>query len=337
MVETTTIVFVAFILDLVIGDPHYRYHPIRIIGWCITHLEEALRKLGAEGKGGGIILVLVVECIILFGYHILNTFFYHLHPLLSFAFNLYMCYSCLALGDLFNHIRPVIHSLERGDLNLARRSIAMLVGREVQILDELGVCRAAVETMAENFVDGFLSPLFWYFTGSLLLFYSSTYTVNTAISLMLIFKVASTLDSMIGHKNRRYLEFGWAGAKLDDLMNFLPARFSFFFLFFGAWLADLRPLRGIKIAFRDRLKHDSPNAAHAESFVAGALDIRLGGPTRYHEGIKDKPWLGDGEAKLGTRHVDKTVTLLRCSSWIAVITLLSAFFLLCQGSGYFRP
>ncbi len=160
MFELTSVLFIAFILDLLIGDPFYKYHPIRIIGQCITHFERALRKLGWEGKGGGIILVLIVGGIMLSGYLILNTLFFRLHRWLFFCFNLYLCYACLALGDLLNHIKPVIDSLEAGDLNRTKKSIAILVGREVKALDEQALGRAAVETMAENFVDGFLSPFF---------------------------------------------------------------------------------------------------------------------------------------------------------------------------------
>lgn len=326
MAELTIIIFIAFLLDIIIGDPLYRYHPIRIIGRCINLLEEGLRRVGWDGKVGGIILVLIMEVVILSTYLILSTLFFHLYRWLGLLFNLYLCYSCLALGDLLNHIRPVIRSLEGGDLYLARRSMAKVVGREVHILDEYAISRAAVETMAENYVDGFLSPLFWYLAGGILSIFLGTPTVNTSISLMLVFKVSSTLDSMVGYKNRKYIQFGWAGARVDDLMNFFPARLSLFFLFLGAAMARLQPLKGIKIAFRDRLKHDSPNAAHAESFVAGALDIRLGGTIPYPEGLKERPWLGDGTSQVGTQHIEQTGTLLRYSAWIAVITLLSSFF-----------
>ena len=326
MAELTIIIFIAFLLDIFIGDPLYRYHPIRIIGRCINLLEEGLRGLGWVGKGGGIILVLTTMIVILSTYLILSTLFFHLSRWLGLFFNLYLCYSCLALGDLLNHIRPVIRFLESGDLNQARKSIAKVVGREVQVLDEYAVGRAAVETMAENFVDGFLSPLFWCLAGGILSIFLGTPTVNTSISLMFVSKVSSTLDSMVGYKNRKYIKFGWAGARVDDLMNFFPARLSLFPLFSGAVMARLQPLKGIKIAFRDRLKHDSPNAAHAESFVAGALDIRLGGTIPYPEGLKNKPWLGDGTPQVDTQHIEQTVNLLRHSAWVAVIALFSSFF-----------
>jgi len=325
MAELIAIIFIAFILDLLIGDPPYRYHPIRMIGRCIAYIEKKLFGRGWSEKGGGIILALILEALVFFSYIILITLFSSLHSWAGLIINLYLCYSCLALGDLLNHIRPVIHSLDSGNIDMAKKSMAMLVGREVQILDEKGLSRAAVETMAENFVDGFLSPLFWYLMGGVLSFIINTSTLTTGMTLMLMFKAASTLDSMVGYKNERYLNFGWAGAKLDDLMNFIPARLSIFILFLGAVLSRLHPLKGVKTAFKDRLKHDSPNAAHAESFVAGALGIRLGGPTRYPDGIKTKPWLGNGTSKVGVLHICLTTALIRYSAWIAVVTLLSPF------------
>ena len=151
----------------------------------------------------------------------------------------------------------------------------MVVGRDVRFLDEKGVCRASVETLAENFVDGFLSPLFWCLMGAVLANLLGLSPIKTAMSFMLAFKVASTLDSMVGYKNPDYIDFGVAGARLDDIMNFIPARFSLIILFVGAGISGFHPVNGLKAAMGDRLKHESPNSAHAESFVAGALDIRL--------------------------------------------------------------
>lgn len=167
------------------------------------------------------------------------------------AFDLFICYSCLALKDLVVHIKPVIHALETGDLPEARKRIALVVGRNIQSLDDKGVSRAAVETLAENFVDGFLSPVFWYLLGGILACILGLSPVITALSFMLAFKVGSTLDSMVGYKSPRFMDFGWASAKLDDVMNFIPARLSLIILFFGAWISGLHPLDGLRVALRD--------------------------------------------------------------------------------------
>ena len=318
MLEFALILFLAFILDLLLGDPRYRFHPIRLIGRCIALFTRILRRVGLDGRWGGIVLVIIVEFAFLIAFLVLSIVFRRINVFLGLGFDLFICYSCLALKDLFYHMDKVIHALERGNLSEARKEIAMVVGRDVRFLDEKGIGRAAIETMAENFVDGFLSPLFWYLSGGILGYIFGLFPVMTAVGFMITFKVASTLDSMVGYKDAEFLEFGWAGAKLDDIMNFIPARLSLIVLFAGAWICGLKASEGIRVALRDRLKHDSPNAAHAESFAAGALEVRLGGPTVYPAGQKDKPWLGEGNPDPLPQHIRRTASLLTRSAWVAV-------------------
>ena len=328
MLELSIVLFLAFILDLIFGDPRYRFHPIRLIGRFILLFTKILRRSGIDGKRGGILLVVMVETLFLIAYLTASLIFHHINLIIGLGFDLFVCYSCLALKDLFIHTDRVIHALETGNLPEARKGISMVVGRDVRFLDEKGISRAAIETMAENFVDGFLSPLFWYLSGGILGYILGLSPVMTAISLMLVFKVASTLDSMVGYKDSEFLEFGWAGARLDDIMNFIPARLSLIVLFAGAWICRLKASEGISVALRDRLKHDSPNAAHAESFVAGALEVRLGGPTVYPDGQKDKPWLGEGNPDPLPQHIRRTASLLTRSAWVAVGCSLCALVLL---------
>lgn len=328
MIELTCILFVAFLVDLFIGDPRYRYHPIRIIGQSVSILEKVLRKAEWSGRSGGVLLVITVEAAFIGIYLAASSALHSIHFLLGLCFDLYTCYSCLAVGDLINHAQPVIRALESGRLTEAKESIALVVGRDVRFLDEKGVCRAAVETLAENFVDGFLSPLFWCLTGAISANLMGLSPVKTAMSFILAFKVASTLDSMIGYRRPEYIDFGLAGARLDDIMNFVPARMSLVILFVGACISGLHPVHGFKVAMRDRLKHDSPNAAHAESFVAGALDIRLAGPVKYPDALKNKPWLGSGNPDPGPVHIRKTVRLVKHSAWVAVVISLSILFLI---------
>jgi adenosylcobinamide-phosphate synthase len=153
------------------------------------------------------------------------------------------------------------------------------------------------------------------------------YRVNS-LSFMLAFKVGSTLDSMVGYKSPRFMDFGWASAKLDDVMNFIPARLSFIILFFGAWISGLHPLDGLKVALRDRLKHDSPNAAHAESFFAGSLGVRLCGPVMYPGGLKNKAWLGHGNNDPGPEDISKAALLVKWSAWFALFVIVSALLFL---------
>lgn len=327
-VEAPLVLFLAFILDMLIGDPEYDWHPVRVMGRGITRCLRILKRIGIDGRAAGCVLTLVMVFTFLTVYALIRFILLIAHPIISFLFDLFVCYSCLALKDMFDHIVPVIKALESEDLSEARKNTGMVVGRDVNALDMAGVTRAAIETMAENFVDGFVSPVFWYATGSIAGALTDIAPVFTGVSFMLIFKTASTIDSMLGYKNEEFIKTGWAGARLDDMMNFIPARLSLIILFLGAWLARLRPVEGIRIAMRDRLKHDSPNSAHAESFVAGTLNIRLGGPTRYPEGMKDKAWLGGEYPDPGIGHIIMTMRLLRISSWSVLIISCIMLFIL---------
>jgi adenosylcobinamide-phosphate synthase len=327
VLEILSVIFFAFLIDLLIGDPRYRYHPVRIIGSGVTLFSKGLRGNGLGGKGGGIILTLILMATTLALYVAISLAFRRLHHLCGLGFDLFICYSCLAIRDLITHTKPVIIALERKDLTKAREGISLVVGRDVRHLDAEGVSKAAMETLAENFVDGFLSPLFWYMVGGTAALLLGVSPVLPALCCMLAFKVASTLDSMVGYKNEEYLEFGWAGARLDDIMNFIPARISLAILFLGAWASGLNPMDGLKVALRDRLKHDSPNAAHAESFTAGIFHLRLGGPTLYPDGQEIKPWLGDGDVAPGPVQIRKMTSLVNRSAWISVLTAMGILFL----------
>jgi len=322
MIELALLTLAAFALDLLLGDPAYPLHPIRLMGRWIDALERALRRVGLDGIAGGWMLVGMTVGTVLALFLLLSSAAERVHPWAGRAFHLYVLYSCLALEDLFRHVGPVVLRLKEGDLPGARLALSRVVGRDVAALDRWAVGRAAVETLAENFVDGFLSPLFWTLAGGILAQLVGLPTVPTALCAVLSFKAASTLDSMVGYRNSRYDRFGRAGARLDDLMNFPPARLSIPILFLGAALSGLRPVEGFRVALRDRLAHDSPNAAHAESFTAGALGVRLGGPTRYGGTTKDKAWLGSGTNEVGERQILSAVVLIRRSSWVTVIALL---------------
>ncbi len=317
------IALIGFILDLLLGDPVYRYHPVRIIGHGISSMTNNLRKIGIDGKAGGLIMVILLVFIIISSYVMISLGLFYLYPLFGTLFDIFIFYSCLALKDLIGHLNPVISSLKQKDLSEARKALAKVVGRDVQSLDEKGIIRAGIETMSENFVDGFFSPFFWYLAGGFIAGYLQIPVIRTGIVMMLVFKVASTFDSMVGYKNKEFIEIGWAGARLDDLMNFIPARLSLIILFFGAVICRLHPISGLQIALRDRLKHESPNSAHGESFVAGALGVRLAGPVMYPEGRREKPWLGHEFPDPEVKHMQQTFVLLKTSGWISILLPLA--------------
>ena len=331
MIHAAVILVFALALDSLLGDPPSPFHPVRLMGAAISAFEKLLRRLRWSGSGGGIILVTMTIGLAIGIYVALRQFLAGLHPYLAIVLDLYLAYSCLALKDLCKHAEPIAESLARGDLTQAQNELQNIVRRDTSNLNPEGVARGAVESVAENFVDGVLSPLFWY---SVTAVFSHVFgcpaPAAAGIVGMLAFKAISTLDSMVGYRSEPYLLFGRPAARLDDLVNFLPARLSLIILSIGAVLSGEKAWAGWKTSRRDRLKHLSPNAGHSESFVAGALEIKLGGPTVYPDGTVDKPWLGDGDEEVGPDHIRRCCRLINRSSWVALLlfsaSLLSMFF-----------
>ena len=270
----------AVALDLALGDPEYPYHPVRLIGRSLEKVEHALRRIGADGYGGGIILFLLLAwawvaaiSMLLWWLSLLNLWF-------GWAAELFFVYSFLALGDLLHHGRGIERAVERGDLQDARRRVSMLVGRDTEPMDGAACRRAAVESLSENLTDGFTSPLFWYVIGGL--------------PLLVVFKVVSTMDSMVGYKTPQYLRFGWCGARLDDAMNFVPARLTW--LLISAVAAVWPRCSGAKayrIGFEQHAVLPGPNSGWSEAATAGAVERRLVGPIWLKGELVTDIWLGD--------------------------------------------
>jgi adenosylcobinamide-phosphate synthase len=334
MIHAAVILICALALDLLLGDPPFPFHPVRLIGASISAFDKVMLRLRWAGLGGGIILVTMTISLALGAYLILRQLIGGLHPFLASVLDLYLAYSFLALKDLLDHAAPVAQALGRGDLPQARTTLQNIVGRDTSSLDREGVVRGAVESVAENFVDGVLSPMFWYtFVAVFSHMFGCPSPAAAGIVGLLGFKTISTLDSMVGYRRDRYLLFGRPAARLDDLANFLPARLSLTILYIGALFSGEGAREGWKIALRDRRRHPSPNAGHPESFVAGALGIKLGGPSVYQERVIDKPWLGSGNVKLGQEHILRSCRLINRSSWVSVLF----FFALLVCSSVFPP
>jgi adenosylcobinamide-phosphate synthase len=209
----------------------------------------------------------------------------------------------IAQRSLFEHVAAVAAALHKGGLAAAREAVRHIVGRDPTSLDAHGVARAAIESLAENFSDGVVAPVFWY----LLL----------GLPGLFGYKMANTLDSMIGHRTPRYRAFGWAAARLDDALNAVPAPISGLLLALAAvFTKDGRPGRAFAIMLRDGRKHRSPNAGWPESAMAGALGLALAGPRRYAEGLVPDPWLGDGSARAGTADILRALQLYRLACLI---------------------
>ncbi len=318
MPASPLVLLLAFALDQCLGDPVYPLHPVRLIGRLISSLEVVLRRIGLGNRCGGVLLVMTVSGLSLGAYWGLRWAVGLVHDYAASAFDVFVLYSCFALRDLVAHVRPVADRLDAGDVAAARSALQRIVGRDVARLDASGVARAAVESVAESFVDGLLATLFWFTVGAVFAVAAGRMPGVWAVGAVLSYRCVNTLDSMVGYRNERYARFGWAGARLDDVLNFIPARLGLGPLFVAAVACRLDARGGWRVAMRDRLKHASPNSAHAESFAAGALGVRLGGPTVYPERTVEKPWLGDGEHDVSPAHIRQACRLIRCAGWISV-------------------
>ncbi|MGO9569338.1 MAG: adenosylcobinamide-phosphate synthase CbiB, partial [Desulfomonilaceae bacterium] len=254
-------ILLAVALDLLVGDPRWMPHPVRLIGRFAISAEEPFRKMikspriaGAATAFAVVSLTLAVSWTLVYGAGAV-------HPYAGDLVSILLLWTGIAAKDMVTHSSEVVDALNSGSLPEARQRVGMICGRDTESLDESGIARATVESVAENMVDGVVAPLFFAAIGG-------------AVGIM-AYKAVNTLDSTFGYKNDRYLEFGWASAKLDDIANFIPARLTALLVPAAAMFLLHSPGRSLRIFLRDRLKHPSPNAGQAEAAVAGALGIQL--------------------------------------------------------------
>jgi adenosylcobinamide-phosphate synthase len=302
------ILIFAVILDLLIGDPRWFPHPVVYVGKLITLLEKALRRLVKNEMTGGILLlVLTVSITVGLAFALLKGA-YAVSPWLGFAVAVLLYWSCLAARSLHRESQLVAEALGRGDLTAARSYLANIVGRDTAELDESEVWRATVETVAENTSDGVIAPLFFLMIGGPLL--------------AIAYKAVNTLDSMVGYRNERYLEFGRASARFDDLANFVPARITGLLMVAAAPLLGLSARNAWRIMGRDGRNHSSPNSGIPEAAVAGALGIRLGGTNLYGGRAVEKPTIGDAVKQISQESWRGAVRLMYGAEALLVLIWL---------------
>jgi adenosylcobinamide-phosphate synthase len=299
----------ALLLDLALGDPRWLPHPVVLIGRLISVLDAALNRITAHKRGAGILLLLITAGSAGAAAWLSIRCSYRLHPLAGFLASVCISYTCLATRSLHRESALVADALAAGNIAEAQRSLSYIVGRDTAALEESEIWRALVETVAENTSDGIIAPLFWL-------------TVAGPVGGM-VYKAVSTLDSMVGYRNGRYLQFGWASARMDDLLNLIPARLTALLMILAAPLAGLSPKGALSVVLRDRLKHPSPNSGHPEAAAAGALGVRLGGSASY-KGIPSwKEYIGiplaplDERAYTGMLKLMYLTTLLMAAACIA--------------------
>ncbi len=299
---------IGFGMDLILGDPHGFPHPVAAIGKLISGLEKRLRRLfpatvRGENIAGGVLWVLVaglstvVPAFVLWGCRLVS-------PWLRLVVESAMCWQILATKSLRVESMKVYTALETGDLQASRYAVSMIVGRDVSRLDEAGVARAAVETVAENTSDGVVAPLVFLALGG--------------APLGFFYKAVNTMDSMLGYVEPPYKNIGLVPARLDDVMNFLPARLSALLMLAAGALLGMDAKQGWKIFRRDRFNHASPNSAQTESVCAGLLGLRLAGDAWYHGVLHKKPYIGDALRDIEHRDIPRACRLLYGTAFFAL-------------------
>jgi adenosylcobinamide-phosphate synthase len=288
--------------------------------------EAVLFALGANGYVGGAIFAVLLISLSIASYLALRSLLGMAHPWLAVMLAVFATYSSVALRDQLDHARPIWEALERGDLDTARSAVQKIVGRDAGQLDAHGVARAAVESVAESFVDGFFAPIFWFATGALSATPLGVDPFAGGALFALVYRTANTLDSMVGYRNERYSKFGMVSARLDDLLNYFPARLVVLPLFVGAISCRLNTRFGFAVWWRDRLTHSSPNSGHAESFFAGALGLKLGGPIVYPDGATDGPWMGNGTTEATPTDIRRSCRLVLAAGLVAFLAVTCLLF-----------
>jgi len=273
------VIGVAFILDFILGDPNRLPHPVIYMGNAINFFEDRFRRHFNNVLVSGFFFALALILSTWVAAFVLIKVSISLHPGFGNLVQVILLFFCFSSTSLEKAALGVFQALEEKDIEKARKKVSYIVGRNTKTLDQSGVTRACVETVAENFVDGFLSPLFFAMIGG--------------VPLALAYKMVNTLDSMVGYKNSTYILFGRAAARIDDVANFIPARISVLIISFSAAILSFKKgISALKTGFFQGKRHKSPNAGYPEATFAGALKIRLGGPNYYHGERVEKPYIG---------------------------------------------
>ncbi len=335
--ERGVILTLACLLDLLFGDPHWLYHPVQAIGFLISRWERLLWRLfrlrepqdmdRGRKKFAGFFLVLLVLLCTLSGIMLsLRLLEHFLGIWAARLLQLFWCAQLLAAHSLFAESRKVYTALKKEGLAAGRRAVSMIVGRDTEALDESGVVKAAVETVAENTSDGVVAPMLFF--------------CCFGLPGMFFYKAVNTMDSMVGYRNARYYDFGTAAARLDDLCNFLPSRISGILMVLAAGFCGLfyrnAPVFSFRNAWRiflrDRRKHKSPNSAQTEAACAGALSVQLAGPAAYFGTTVEKPYIGDPIRPVEKEDIIRANVLMLCTALLCyglgMAVLLALYFAL---------
>ena len=300
-----------YILDLIFGDPYWMPHPVRFIGNLISLLEKVIRRFMPKTKRGeyigGIIFTVMVVSISMVIPLVIILMAKSINKYLALTVETFMCYQILATKSLKVESMKVYDELAKNDLPSARKAVSMIVGRDTKDLTFSGVAKAAVETVAENTSDGIIAPMIFIAIGG--------------APMGFFYKAINTMDSMVGYKNEKYMNFGRFAAKLDDVVNYLPARISAYQMILSSFFLRYDYKNAFKIYKRDRYNHASPNSAQTESVCAGALDVQLAGNAYYFGKLYEKPTIGDDIREINYDDIKKANRLLYCTSFISIVII----------------
>lgn len=304
-------IILAIILDWMIGDPRNVAHPVRLIGSLASFTENVARRFISSPRTAGIATVIFMIAVVYFFVSAIIDSAWGISSYFGFLVSSVIIYTGIATRDLYDHAMNVYRAVESNDIIEARRRVGMICGRDTSDMDAESIIRATVESIAENLVDGVTCPLFYAFLGG--------------PKAIMVYKTISTMDSMFGYRNERYEQFGWAPARLDDVAAFIPSRITGILIPLAAIFVGMKASDSMKIFLRDRSKHLSPNAGQSESAFAGALGVRLGGPSVYHGVVHEKQYLGDPAQPISAGHIPAALRLMVatmlvfCSLMLAII------------------
>ena len=295
-------IWIAYILDLIFGDPQNIIHPVQIIGKLISFGEKILLKEKYKFFAGIILNLTVLSVTYGVNYMIFRS---AKNSGIFAIIEIYLMYTIFSVNSLAREGNRVYGILKEGNIEKARKDLSYLVSRDTGTMDEKMIIRSTMETISENTVDGIVAPMFYMFIGGL--------------PLGMTYKAVNTLDSMVGYKNEKYMEFGKFSAKVDDVANFIPARITGIFIIIASFILRYDYKNSFKIFFRDRKNHSSPNSGHAEASVAGALGVQFGGRVSYFGKETEKPTIGDKIKDFELEDIKKNIKIMYVTSFLSLV------------------
>ena len=295
-------ILIAYVLDLIFGDPQNVVHPVQVIGKIISAGEKVLLRKKYKFLAGAVLNIFTVSITYTLMYLIsksvkISVFF--------MIIEIYLMYTIFSINSLAREGNRVYRILKEGDIEKARKDLSYLVSRDTETMDEKMIIRSTMETISENTVDGIVAPMFYMFLGGM--------------PLAMAYKAINTLDSMVGYKNEKYMDFGKFSAKVDDVANFIPARITGILIVLASMILGYNYKNSLKIFLRDRKNHSSPNSAHSEASVAGALGVQFGGKVSYFGKETDKPTIGDKTKEFELEDIRKNIRIMYVTSFLSLV------------------